>query len=319
MESIPARRETELRDTLELLYARAERSTAPDPIALVRRYEQPDDREVAGWIASAFAYGRVRQILTSVARLLDFLGPRPGRAVAGRTFEAGELDFFRHRFHGPADAASLLSVIGETIRREGSVRGFFERRFAPDRTVFGMLNRVSDEILSWRPPSPTLQFLLPRPGDGSACKRWNLYLRWMVRSDAMDFGLWHGIPASALIVPTDTHIHRVSRRLLLTRRKSADWKTAAEITARLARLDPDDPVKYDFALCQLGVLEVCRTKPRLSDCPACPARRVCPTGRRRISPESRGRAAGPREANRGAPVSPVGRRPSSPAQRIAAP
>jgi len=282
MESIGARRETALRETLELLYARAERSTTPDPIALVRRYAEPADREVAGWIASAFAYGRVRQILASVGGLLDSLGPHPARAIAERTFEARDMDFFRHRFHGPADAASLLSLIGEAIRREGSVGRFFERRFAPDRTVFGMLNRVSDEVLSWRPPSATLQFLLPRPGDGSACKRWNLYLRWMVRSDAMDFGLWRGIPASALIVPTDTHIHRVSRRLGLTRRKSADWKTAEEITARLARLDPEDPVKYDFALCQLGVLEICSTNPRLSDCPVCPARRVCPTGRRRV-------------------------------------
>lgn len=281
MESTLAPRDRDLRDTLELLYRRCEHSESPDPIALVRRYAEPRDREVAGWIASAFAYGRVGQILADVRRLLDALGPHPARAVAGRTFAAADLDFFRHRFHGPADAAGLLTVIGETIRREGSVRAFFERRFRPDRTVAGMLNRVSAEALGWRPPSPTLQFLMPRPADGSACKRWNLYLRWMVRSDAMDFGIWRGIPAAALIVPTDTHIHRVSRRLGLTRRKSADWKTAEEITARLARLDPNDPVKYDFALCQLGVLEICRTKPRLSDCPRCPAQRVCPIGRRR--------------------------------------
>jgi hypothetical protein len=75
----------------------------------------------------------------------------------------------------------------------------------------------------------------------------------------------------------------VSRRLGLTKRKSADWKTATEITARLARLDPSDPVKYDFAICQLGVLEICRTEPRLSDCPVCPAQRVCPIGRRRVA------------------------------------
>jgi uncharacterized protein (TIGR02757 family) len=281
MESTRARRESELRATLDGLYRTYEHSRTPDPIALVRRYEADEDREAAGWIASAFAYGRVDQILADVRRLLDFVGPHPARALAGKTFSAADLAFFRHRFHGPHDAADLLFIIGETIRREGSAGRFFQNRFLPHRTVAGMLNRVSAEALAWRPASPTLQFLLPRPSDGSACKRWNLYLRWMVRADAMDFGLWREIPPSALIVPTDTHVHRVSRRLGLTRRKSADWKTAEEITAKLARLDPEDPVKYDFALCQLGVLEICRTEPRLSDCPVCPARRVCPIGRKR--------------------------------------
>ena len=282
MESNRARRERDLRDTLESLYRRYEHSTSPDPIALVRRYAAREDREVAGWIASAFAYGRVDQIIKDVRGLLDALGPSPAKAVAARTFAAEDLAFFRHRFHGPGDAADLLFVVGECIRREGSVGAFFARRFRPDASVAGMLDRVSAETLSWRAPSETLRFLLPRPSDGSACKRWNLYLRWMVRSDAMDFGLWKDIPPSALVIPTDTHVHRVSRRLGLTRRKSADWKTAEEITARLARLDPADPVKYDFAICQLGVLEICRTEPRLSDCPACPARRVCPIGRRRV-------------------------------------
>ena len=291
MESIRARRERDLRETLESLYRRYEHSTSPDPIALVRRYETRGDREVAGWIASAFAYGRVDQIIADVRVLLDFLGPNPATAVAERTFTARELAFFRHRFHGPPDAAGLLFLIGECIRREGSVGAFFARRFSSAGTVAGMLDRVSAETLSWRaastsgraaPPSTTFRFLLPTPADGSACKRWNLYLRWMVRADAMDFGLWKEIPPSALVIPTDTHVHRVSRRLGLTRRKSADWRTAEEITGRLARLDPADPVKYDFAICQLGVLEICRTSPRLSDCPACPAQRVCPIGRRRF-------------------------------------
>ena len=292
MESIRARRQSDLRDTLEGLYRRYEHWTGRDPIVFVRALTARNDREVAGWIASAFAYGRVDQILADVEGLLRFLGPSPAAAVAARDFRAKDLAFFRHRFHGPQDAADLLSLIGETIRRERSVGRFFGNRFDARDGVAGMLTRASAELLSWRPrgrrgrasfPSATLRFLLPSPADGSACKRWNLYLRWMVRSDAMDFGLWKDvIPASALVIPTDTHVHRVSRRLGLTKRKSADWKTATEITARLALLDPADPVKYDFAICQLGVLEICRTEPRLSDCPVCPAQRVCPIGRRRV-------------------------------------
>src|SRR5689334_22039481 len=219
MESNRARRERDLRETLDALYRRSERSLAPDPIALVRRYTRPADREVAGWIAAAFAYGRVDQILKHVGALLAALGPEPAETVATRTFTAEDLAFFRHRFHGPRDAADLLFVIGECIRREGSIGRFFARRFPPDHTVAGMLDRVSEEVLSWVVPSTSrrapvpraaLRFLLPRPSDGSACKRWNLYLRWMVRDDAMDFGLWNEIPASALVIPTDTHVHRVA-------------------------------------------------------------------------------------------------------------
>jgi uncharacterized protein (TIGR02757 family) len=293
MESIRARRQSDLRDTLEHLYRRYEHWTGRDPIVLVRDFAAKEDREVAGWIASAFAYGRVDQILADVGGLLRALGPSPAAAVAERDFRAKDLAFFRHRFHGPQDAADLLALIGETIRREGSVGRFFANRFDARDGVAGMLTRASADLLSLRPagtkrsaayPSAPLRFLLPSPADGSACKRWNLYLRWMVRADAMDFGLWgDAIPASALVIPTDTHVHRVSRRLGLTKRKSADWKTAKEITARLARLDPSDPVKYDFAICQLGVLEICRTEPRLSDCPVCPAQRVCPIGRRRVT------------------------------------
>ena len=88
------------------------------------------------------------------------------------------------------------------------------------------------------PSGSPAHFFFPDPARGSACKRWNLYLRWMVRRDRLDYGLWPGIPTDRLVIPTDTHIHLVSRRLGLTRRKSADWKTAREITDRLARFDP---------------------------------------------------------------------------------
>lgn len=280
------RREAALGKTLEDLYLRfGAELVGTDPLVLVRRYTRSEDIEAAGWIASAFAYGRVEMILSNVGKLLGILGGSPARTLAGNRFTAGDLPFFRHRFHGPGEAAALLNVIGETIRREGSVGDFFQRRFErKDQTTGPMLDRLTAEILgSLAQTTPPLRFLFPAPSDGSACKRWNMFLRWMVRREGMDFGLWRKIPPRALVMPVDTHVHRVARRLRLTRRKSADWKTAEEITGRLARFDPDDPVKYDFALCRLGILEICRTQPRLSDCPHCPAQRVCPVGQRRIS------------------------------------
>ena len=290
MESIRARRDAALRNVLEPLYRLYEHSEIADPIVTARRYPDPAEREVAAWIAATFAYGRVDQIVKNVRALLAAIGPRPARTLARRTFTESELGFFRHRFHGPRDAADFLFAIGETLRREGSVENFFARRYRSEDGVAGMLSRVSRDLLAFRRPSrkgrsarpsAALRFLLPSPEDVSACKRWKLYLRWMIRADGMDFGLWRAIPASVLVIPADTHVYRVSRRLRLTARKSANWKTAAEITARLARLDPADPVKYDFTICQIGA-EICRPGLRLADCLRCPMRTVCPTGKRKI-------------------------------------
>jgi uncharacterized protein (TIGR02757 family) len=269
-----------------------------DPIRFAASYEDPEDREAAAWIASAFAYGRVDTILATVGRVLGALGPRPARALDRigdyRRFAREELAGFRHRFHSAQDAAALLYAISRVRAEAGSVKAFFEREYRPEeRDVGGMLSRTVDRILSfdWRPATgrralpddSPVRFFFPSPASGSACKRWNLYLRWMVRKDAMDFGLWEHVPASRLVIPTDTHVHRVARRLGLTRRKAADWKTAREITDRLARLDPEDPVRYDYALCELGTIGICRPVLAASLCGECPLNAACPAGRRRVT------------------------------------
>jgi uncharacterized protein (TIGR02757 family) len=134
------------------------------------------------------------------------------------------------------------------------------------------------------PASSPANFFFPDPASGSACKRWNMYLRWMVRRDRLDRGLWAGIPTGKLVIPTDTHVHLVARRLRLTRRRTADWRTAREITDRLARIDPNDPVRYDYALCRLGILVICSPLPGRSRCTECLAVDACSVGRRRIDP-----------------------------------
>jgi len=116
-------------------------------------------------------------------------------------------------------------------------------------------------------PSGMTQFF-PSPAKGSACKRINLFLRWMVRDKDIDFGLWRSIPANRLVIPLDIHIARISRCLGFTKRASADWKAAIEITEALKKLDPADPLKYDFALCHHGISGVCRGRnnPGCRDC-----------------------------------------------------
>ena len=118
------------------------------------------------------------------------------------------------------------------------------------------------------PSAAGVRFFLPSPEDGSTCKRLNLFLRWMVRpDDGVDMGLWHGVSPSQLVIPLDTHVSRISISMGLTGRRTVDWKMAREVTARLRAIEPRDPVKYDFALCRLGMLESC---PQHADPAACP-------------------------------------------------
>ncbi len=287
-------------ESLCLLYGPETAGT--DPILFPARYDAPEDREVAGWIASAFAYGQVGTIQENVARLLDALGPRPalalGRVQDFRAFAREELRGFRHRFHGPLDAAALLFTIARARAEAGSLRAFFEREWREaDADVAGLLSRAVAQIeaFDYRPilgarKIPTgspVRFFFPDPAGGSACKRWNLYLRWMVRRDDLDFGLWPGIPTDRLVVPMDTHIHRIGRRLGLTRRRTPDWKAARQITDALARFDPRDPVRFDYALCRIGILDICRPRPRESRCHVCAVVEACPVGRRRLGAGAR--------------------------------
>jgi uncharacterized protein (TIGR02757 family) len=276
-----------------------------DPIVFLSRYESDEDREVVGWIASAFAYGRVETIQDNVGRILEPLGRHPARALDRigdfREFARESLRGFRHRFHGAPDAALLLFVIARARSNAGSIRRFFEEAFRPEeQDIGGLLSRVVARIATFDfrpilgrrriPSGSPAHFFFPDPARGSACKRWNLYLRWMVRRDRLDYGLWPGIPTDRLVMPTDTHIHLVSRRLGLTRRKSADWKTAREITDRLARFDPADPVRFDYALCRIGIFGICRTELARSRCMDCLAAVCCPAGMRRITSLSQRRS-----------------------------
>jgi uncharacterized protein (TIGR02757 family) len=287
-------REALLADRLERLYQAYGPETAEtDPILLLGRYREAEDLEVAGWIASAFAYGRVETIQASVGRILAELGPRPARALDGirdfREFARDALRGFRHRFHGAEDAAVLLFAIARSRAAAGTVRSFFESEYREEESDVGpLLSRAVARIraFDYRPatgrrglaPSSPANFFFPDPASGSACKRWNMYLRWMVRRDRLDLGLWPGIPTSRLVMPTDTHIHLVARRLRLTRRRTADWRTARQITDRLARIDPQDPVRYDYALCRLGILEICKPQRGRSLCSECPVREPCSVG-----------------------------------------
>jgi uncharacterized protein (TIGR02757 family) len=245
------------RKALERLYLRYNdrRFIATDPVEFVHRYESPRDREIAALVASSLAFGNVKQIRGSVAFALEILGPAPADRVAGSTVSALESDFrgFRHRWITGADVAALLGGVRRAIGEYGSLGALFGSMRGPNDTdvapAAGRFVRALREA-----GGGYRQCLLPSPDAGSACKRLNLFLRWMVRSDAVDPGCWHGVSPAMLLVPLDTHMHRFALRHGLTGRRAADLRAAREVTAAFREIAPEDPVKYDFALTRLGML-----------------------------------------------------------------
>lgn len=279
-----------LREHLDALLASsdAESTRSRDPVDLVHRYREPRDQEIAGLVASSLAFGNAVAARRSIDRALSVLGPEPAVMVEGAT--AAELRRrlrgFVHRIYRGEHLASVLWRAGGLLRAHDSLGNAFARfHQASDGDFREGLARFAD-ALRGDTTSRSLRHLVSDPRAGSACKRLVLYARWMVRpADGVDLGLWPIAP-SELVIPVDTHIHRISRNLGLTHRRTATWATAEEITAALRKLDPKDPVKYDFALCHLGVSRECPSRPDPIKCERCVLQTVCSvwtTGRRHES------------------------------------
>ena len=251
-----------------------------DPLEFPHRFEDPLDREVVGLVASSLAYGNVKIIRRSVERVLSSLGRNPASRVArsGAKETLRELRGFRHRWTGARDVACLLAFAGRMIEEWGSIGAFFGESYdAGD--MAGSLRRFSERALAldhgglYRsralPKEAGVRFFFPNPATGAA-KRLNMYLRWMARpDDGLDLGLWRCVATRDLVMPLDTHIFRIARHMGWTDRKTPGFRTALEITRSLARFDPEDPVKYDFALSRLGILEDCPRHHRARDCELC--------------------------------------------------
>jgi uncharacterized protein (TIGR02757 family) len=250
---------------------------ATDPVAFVHRYARPDDREVVGLIASSLAFGQVGAVRASIGRVLAALGASPADTI-DRSRESAlrrRLDGFVHRVYRGPDLARMLAHAGGLRRQRGSLGDAMAHCLhVADGDLREALARLADDLRG-PAPSPGLAHLVPDPRAGSACKRLLLYLRWMVRpADGVDVGQW-SLPPSILLIPVDTHIHRIARNLGLTTRATPSWRTAEDITAALRCFDATDPVKYDFALCHLGISRDCPSRRDLAKCRPCALRDVC--------------------------------------------
>jgi uncharacterized protein (TIGR02757 family) len=270
-----------IRDLLERLYARYNRREliAPDPLAWVYKYERRADREVVGFIGSALAYGRVEQINKSVTKLFGIMGARPAE-FAGNFSKGDRRKFagFKHRFNTGEDIADFLQLIKFMLDEYGSIDAYFLTGYkSEDANIIPALAKFCELLLErvgGAKDRPGLKFLLSNPEEGSACKRLNLFLRWMVRKDDVDTGLWKKIGPEKLIVPVDVHMGRLSAILGFHSRKNLGIKAAQEITAGFAQINPADPVKYDFCLTRIGIVEGCGGKIR-EGCRECELLRYC--------------------------------------------
>lgn len=228
-----------------------------DPLQVLYRFEDPDDREVVALIAASLAYGNVKAILGGIEDVLGRLGPSPRRELDRLSDRQLRSRFrgFRYRVTSAADMTALLRGAKRLAERHGRLEAAFAshgRR--DDQTILPALGGWVGEMCeaAGRP----LHHLLPHPDRGSACKRLNLMLRWLVRRDRIDPGGWPGIPRRRLLVPLDTHMHQVARRLELTRRKQPSLAAALEVTEKLRAIRPDDPLRYDFALTRPGIMRL---------------------------------------------------------------
>jgi uncharacterized protein (TIGR02757 family) len=253
---------------LEALYDRytKRKYVHPDPLWPVYRYEDRLDQEIVALISATLAFGNVKQILDRIEVVLwkltapreDLLRNSPN--TLWKTFKG-----FRHRFVRDTEFVDLLLSMRRMLRAHGTMGGCFAKMVHPgDTTVLPALERFVAELRTGS--NLDKNYLLPDPTKGSACKRLLLWLRWMIRKDNVDLGAWQGIDKALLVVPLDTHLHRISLQMGLTKRKSADIRTALEITEAFRTIAPEDPVRYDFALTRLGIREDLNSTDFLAGC-----------------------------------------------------
>ena len=287
----PQSQEKKLKECLEDLYEKFEESYLySDPLGFVHKFKDIKDIEVAGFVAAGFAFGNVSQII----KILDKINKIVNHKFYEFTinFNAADgLKFFKgfyYRFIKENDIVALFLILSEILKKYGSIESFFLEGYNP--SDFNLKNAIVSfskralELVDFSPvynsvvpPKDSMvHFFFTSPVDNSPCKRVNLYLRWMIRnSDNLDFGIWQGIQPYQLIMPVDTHIGRISQYIGLTGYKNPSFKMAEEITENLKKLDYFDPIKYDFAITRLGILDLCSKTKNEENCKKCSIFNIC--------------------------------------------
>ncbi len=277
-----------LREPLERLYREFDYGArvGRDAIQFPLRYSEPRDREVVSLLAACLAYGRVDLFGRQLDAVLAAMGASPSAFVLGfdPRRDAHVFDGFWYRFNRPRDLVAFCVVARDLLGRHGSLEKLFAAGDpdpggpigpALERFARAFLEGDLREVFPRGRLSRGYRHLFPLPSAGGPCKRLHLFLRWMVRREPPDFGLWTSVSPARLLIPVDTHVENIARSIGLTRRRSRTWKMAEEITQRLAAVDPADAVKYDFAICHQRMSGDCRDRRDATVCAPCGFKPVC--------------------------------------------
>ncbi|MEN0005862.1 MAG: TIGR02757 family protein [Bacteroidota bacterium] len=230
-----------------------------DPISIPHRFSKLQDIEIIGFWVAMLAWGQRKTIINSANRLIELMDRAPHDFILHhQEKDRARFQSFKHRTFQPLDTLYFLEFFQQYYREHQTLELAFAKYLSSDATT------VEPALIGFHQTFFSLPIAPQRtrkhvatPTRGSTCKRLNMFLRWMVRKDekGVDFGLWSGIHPGQLLMPLDVHVDRVARRLGLIERKQTDWKTVLELTEKLKRFAPEDPVRYDYALFGIGVLE----------------------------------------------------------------
>jgi uncharacterized protein (TIGR02757 family) len=231
-----------------------------DPVSFVHRYRAARDKEIAGFLASQFAYGNIKAMKQFMARLFDAMGVSPYAFIKKGDFSS--VSRLYYRFQKGEEIVDLFEMLRRIVSDYGSMGAMLESDY--DGTIREMVWRIRGRCFDG--DADRLIFFFPKPSPANPLKRWNLYLRWMVRKDAIDCGIWQFIDRKDLIVPLDTHLYKIGRCLGWTTARTPSWKAACDITAALRVHAPEDPLKYDFFLCHVVGIEAGCTGRREASC-----------------------------------------------------
>lgn len=226
-----------------------------DPIQFPHRFYDKKDIELAGFIASLFAYGSRTQFISKLNDFFKYTKNEPTNFIKNDDFSIIKSQNFNYRFSKPDDIVEWLRLLSELYNTSNGLEELFAYGYNQDNTLDTMYRVVADYFYSRVSDifGQGFYHLLPDPRKGGAMKRINMFLRWMVRKSDVDLGIWDFIPKSELRIPLDVHVARLSREMLLLNRKNNDMKAVIELTNNLKQFDKEDPVKYDFAIFGLGV------------------------------------------------------------------
>jgi uncharacterized protein (TIGR02757 family) len=252
----------DLRRYLDELAERFEQPAfiADDPIAVPHGFDDPRDQEVIGLFSALLAWGQRRTVLNKMAELSERMRYRPFEFVRDFRAErdAEQLLGFKHRTFQETDAVWFMRCLSELLRLHGSVEAIFSRHIREDEQHVGRaLQGFSDDMLTALPDVPVrLRKHLARPSTGSACKRLNMYLRWMVRPGPVDFGIWTSVRPDQLLLPLDVHSGRQARLLGMLSRTQDDFPATLELSAACRAFRPEDPARYDYAFFGAGIYRI---------------------------------------------------------------